>query len=650
MPAFFISLACWISALFPAAAWAFNVQVEYAGLTSLQQAASDRLLGSVAEALPPRMKQHLGQQGISLRWTDDLPPEEMVRRVKRQVLLNRRWIDALIAYSDPTSSARPQYDRLIRELQATLVHELAHFYDQGRFLSASDRTLTSRCGIRQKTIGAVGLPVECRGQTQRRFTLSDDPRLLELAGWPMRASGRGEVAHRNQQYLRSPDPLELKNPGEFVAVNLEYFLIDPEYPCRRPALHDFFAQHFNWAPANSKTCVQEYTFITTGLDPKQPALGSLNPERIYQVHYLLAEPGAAWSSRWGHSMLRVVICAPGKEVGPGCLLDIDYHLVLSFQPVVGDLTVSSWDGLTGGYPVRLFILPMQRVVEGYTKIQLRSLQSYPLALDRTELITLIERAIELHWSYDGAYYFLSNNCVIETLRLLQSGTNRLEIRQGESITPSGLLTQLKASGILTDLPLTERRQAQRYGYYFASYLERYRLVFKTVREQLNVPQKKVEEWLALSGRERRSWIELTDERSAAALLLLEQAAQRQQALSVLSDLRARYTEKQDVDSDLAFVRGLRGQRQREKVFWGRPSDLLNTGYGLPQAAERKHLIEASSLGKQRLLALTAQLDMRAIAMLSDEKREAMASSKHNLQLLHERIRHLQHKAGGLTLP
>lgn len=646
----FILLACWMSAVFPAAALAFNIQLEHSGLTSLEQAASERLLDSVAEALPPRMKQRLSQQQISLRWTDDLPPEVMSLRVKRQILLNRRWIDDFKAHSNPSSSP-PHYERLMRELQATLVHELAHFYDQGRFLSERDRTLTSRCGTRQKTIGAVGLPVECLGQTQRRFTLSDDPRLLELAGWPMRASGRGEVEYRNQQYLRSPDPHELKNPAEFVAVNLKLFLFDPEYPCRRPALHEFFARHFNWVPADSKTCAQEYTFITTGLDPKRPALGSLNPERIYQVHYLLAEPGAAWSSRWGHSMLRVVICAPGRKVGPGCLLDIDHHLVLSFQPVVNDLTVSSWDGLTGGYPVRLFILPMQRVVEGYTKIQLRSLRSYPLVLNRAELTTLIERAIELHWSYDGAYYFLSNNCVMETLKLLQSGTNRLEIRRGESITPSGLLTLLKTSGVLADLPLTERRQAQRHGYYFGSYLERYRLMFKTVREQLNVPQKQVEDWLALSARERRSWIGLTDQRSAAALLLLEQAAHRQQALSALSDLRAQYkANKQDGDSGLELARGLRGQRQREKVFWGRPSDLLNTGYGLPQAGERKHLIEASSLGKQRLLALTAQLDTRAIAMLSDEKREALASSKHNLQLLRERIRHLQQRAGGLTLP
>ena len=96
--------------------------------------------------------------------------------------------------------------------------------------------------------GQIGLPDDCRGQTDRRFTLSDDPRLLDLAGWPQRVGKRGLREQDNAQLARSPDPYELTSPLEFVAVNLEYFLLDPSYACRRPSLHRYFSEHFGWAP------------------------------------------------------------------------------------------------------------------------------------------------------------------------------------------------------------------------------------------------------------------------------------------------------------------------------------------------------------------------------------------------------------------
>ena len=66
-------------------------------------------------------------------------------------------------------------------------------------------------------------------------------------------------------------------------------------------------------------------------------------------------------------MLRLVICAPGRDPGPDCRLDLDHHLVLSFRAFVDDVQLSSWDGLTGVYPSRLFILPLGQVIDEYTR-------------------------------------------------------------------------------------------------------------------------------------------------------------------------------------------------------------------------------------------------------------------------------------------
>ena len=130
-------------------------------------------------------------------------------------------------------------------------------------------------------------------------------------------------------------------------------------------------------------------------------------------------------SRWGHAMLRLVVCAPGRRPGPDCRLDLGEHLVLSFRAFVDDVQVSSWRGLTGSYPSRLFVLPLAQVVAEYTEVELRGLQSIPLRLSPAEIATLLQRAAQVHWSYDGRYGFIGNNCAVETARLLQVGVPRL---------------------------------------------------------------------------------------------------------------------------------------------------------------------------------------------------------------------------------
>ena len=65
---------------------------------------------------------------------------------------------------------------------------------------------------------------------------------------------------------------------------------------------------------------------------------------------------------------------------------------------MGDVELSSWRGLTGGYPSRLFVLPLQQVVDEYTKVELRGLASLPLQLSAQEIAGLLERSAPVHWS------------------------------------------------------------------------------------------------------------------------------------------------------------------------------------------------------------------------------------------------------------
>ena len=70
---------------------------------------------------------------------------------------------------------------------------------------------------------------------------------------------------------RSPDGYELASPVEFVAVNLEYFLLDPAYACRRPALYHYFAAHFGDEPPQA-SCAPDFVVLQAGDDADLPPL------------------------------------------------------------------------------------------------------------------------------------------------------------------------------------------------------------------------------------------------------------------------------------------------------------------------------------------------------------------------------------------
>jgi hypothetical protein len=304
-------------------AWAAP-QLELAdeSLTPAQAEATRQLLADAVQRLPAAWADALRQR-IEVEWRDDLPKQVHGRAQARQMLLDRALLDGWMAR--PRTAGLD--DPATRAALAAIIHELAHFYDrapQGR--------------------------------------LSRDPRLLDLAGWQVSPMRLGLRTSKNAFRDRTPDRYELASPVEFVAVNLEYFLLDPAYACRRPALHDYFAAHFGSAPPKA-ACAPDLVYLQAGADAAASPLRELDPERVYAVEYLLAEGNDRPMSRWGHSMLRLVICAPGRARGPDCRLDLQYHQVLSFRAFVGDVQISSWRGLTGSYPSRLFLLPLEQVID-----------------------------------------------------------------------------------------------------------------------------------------------------------------------------------------------------------------------------------------------------------------------------------------------
>ena len=629
-----------------------QLRLKTEGLSPAQQQASQALLDEAMQKLPPSFIERLDRR-IDVGWTDEMPDNAYGEAALVSELdLNRNLLASLTDGSAAKQKTSRPHGTVRQELLATVLHEIAHIYDRARLWPAAERTLIQRCTRRNNSAGLVGLPDECRGQNDRRFTLSDDPRLLDLAGWQQYVGRRGEREQHNRQIARSPDLYEISSPKEFVAVNMEYFLLDPSYACRRPALYRYYKEHFGWAPPEKDTCAKSFAFLNAGNDFAKQPLGQVDPERVYAIDYLLAEANQNWVSRWGHSMLRLVICAPGRPRGPDCRLDLDQHLVLSYRAFVGDVQLSSWDGLVGKYPSRLFVLPLAQVIDEYTKTELRSLASVPLNLSRSEIEDVVEHAAEMHWSYDGNYFFLSNNCAVESLKLLRSGSNNSQLVGLDSIMPNGLLEVLKGRGLADTSVLDNPKEALRLGYRFDSFRDRYQAMFEVLKKQLPIKQTSVEEWLSLSAEERRPWFERADLRTSAALLLLEQASFRRQLLLAQDEVKQRYLGARELENGgMDKANATLQQILANSGFLSRPAELLDSrGYGLPQPSEFSRLEAESSQRQKQLLVLSGDLDKEVRALLEPKRAAEIAANEANVKQIGEHLRKLHKASGGLELP
>lgn len=560
-----------------------RLQLDPAGLSPAQRQVASQTLTDVQSLLPEGLLRALPAQ-VQVRWSDDLPVDVHGRAFGGRIALRRDLLDEAVP------GAR-------RARRSALVHELTHVADRG---------------------GA---------------NWSRSARWRDLAGWQRKPwhLGRGDNDFRD----RSPDAYELKDPAEYLAVNAEHFVLDSTFACRRPALAQWYQAHFGAPPSLPQPqCAAALPLLQAESEEGAASLLQLDPARVYAVDYLFAEGSAQPMSRWGHSMLRLVICKPGRAPGPDCRLDLEHHRVLSFRAFVGDVQISNWRGLTGGYPSRLFVLPLQQVVDEYTKVELRGLQSLPLRLRREEIASLLERTAQVHWSYDGRYYFVSNNCAVETAKLLQAGVPRLGEAGLAQLSPRGLKRRLVRLDALDERVLADRSAAQAQGYYFASARDHYQQLFAVAAAQLALPARDVHGWLKLPARQRAPWLLQGDLRASAGLLLLEQAAQRR------AELRARDVLKRHLLAapDSAETRSLRALLEQGGQ-WLRPGTLLQDGgYGLPLDDEQALLSTAVATASAQAVPAWQALRSRLRQQLPVRQREEMDAIDANLAALGARLR------------
>ncbi|MBK8804940.1 MAG: DUF4105 domain-containing protein [Fibrobacteres bacterium] len=334
-------------------------------------------------------------------------------------------------YTPATPQATPlpcRHGSLHAEAVAAVLHELAHAYE--------DRATNQAHGKESDP-----LPVP-----------SADPQFQRKSDF---APGRFWSSNKNTNPQRSPDLYEVRSSREAFAVNFEYFLLDSTYACRRPSLFRYFDQSFRHDPFPYRTCrtnTKVFVFSSAGDRPRD-----LDPDRIYRIDYLVASPGTGFVSKWGHSMLRLVVCAPERydsitgrilpatPIGPKCLENTLDHVVASFRADLRGFDPGLWNLATERLPSRMFLLPFDDVFREYLYGDLRDLVAYPLSLSFEEKRDLVDRILESHWGYEGDYRFLTGNCATETRDLIASVKHRGGVGDAPSAwSPMGVKDQMSS--------------------------------------------------------------------------------------------------------------------------------------------------------------------------------------------------------------
>ena len=365
-------------------------------------------------------------------------------------------------------------------------------------------------------------------------------------------------------------------------------------------------------------------------------------------------------SGWGHAMIRLVICADGRTVGPDCLLDLDKSVVLSYRAFIDSMNISSWDGLRGKYPSRLFIIPLKQVTDEYAMGELRALESIPLKLSRKEIENFVVRSVEAHWAYDGKYYFISNNCATETLNLLKGSLLKpdlifSDIREldpsprRDNINPIGLKQTLTSLNLTDVSVLKDRAEAMKRGFYFDSFGERFEKVYKIIQNELGVSAPTFKDYLNYSATKRQSIISRVDRanpasrKQAAALMMFETASIRKLETKIKSQIQKVVVEELNAAKAAGKVTKA-GDIAKEFLaisqLFATPSNFLigQEGYGLPMDQEIVNAKQNIDQQGQRSVKIAEDAKTLSDGLISPADAHEIELTASNLKTLKEIIR------------
>ncbi|UOF02390.1 lipoprotein N-acyltransferase Lnb domain-containing protein [Bdellovibrio reynosensis] len=456
-----------------------------------------------------------------------------------------------------------------------LLFQVASLYDQspGHWQNKADQAALAQCESEHQQDRKAPLSPRCQYYLENRFRVSGSANYRNLSDY------KGQRLHsKNKLDLRLLNEHETDSASEHFAIHFSEFLLNPDFECRKPAFHSYFVALTGRRPFPAGSCQGvSHIFTSTGAWKIDIA-----PEKVYQVHFLYASKGEEMMSRWGHSMLRLVVCAPFRTVvGPECLTDVAFHLVLSYRANIDDVIINYWDGLTGKYPSQLMAFSMPEVIDEYTRGQWRDLISLPLRISEAQKNLLVQSALEHYWSYAGDYKFLTNNCASETDQLVRAAlTKNHSYQDSFAASPKGMYKNLIRYGVVDSQLVIDPKEAQRKGYFFPSQKESLDRAFSKMNDHFSNYASLAEFAEYSSALERRSvYAELESFEEIGRAYLIEKyvalVQQRKQQKLISTSLQ------NNQDHSLSEVIDKLVEASQDRLPWR----LAHGGYGVPLQTE-----------------------------------------------------------------
>ncbi len=403
-------------------------------------------------------------------------------------------IDSSVTYS----CGHKNFYRLV---QALIINELAHIYDAVADPESRGNTLFKSAPCAK--IGPNGNENSCSGAIVNNSKVGTSYPFRVLLGW-----GQNIFKNDNNLEVRSVDLYENKSPAESFAVNLEYFLLDKYFHCHRPAIYYAYQRYFDFDPARASCFYKENYSVYTGMPFR---VVTIDPNRIYSIHYLLAARGDDLISMFGHSIFRIIMCAPSRKVvGPDCIKDTRYHLVVSYRANIADAGQSPFKSFMGTYPSRIYFLNFSSVINEYNVVESRDVISIPLKLSRFEINQFIRMALEQYYSYNGTYRTIGNNCSTEAFNLLKGISYSFPklYKNFFVVTPISLYEHLRDIGMLDTSVLNRKDAIGRYK--FEGFFKRVNRALKELKEKTNFPDNvTISKYINLGLEERKKLLDVS---------------------------------------------------------------------------------------------------------------------------------------------
>jgi hypothetical protein len=317
---------------------------------------------------------------------------------KNTIVINNK----LFPFIDKDREINCYHKSMQKQIKASIYHELSHIL----------KTLDNRKG--QNNLNTLGFFKKPNRKARQHKTSRRYPEIKRT------------LKNKNTGGLRSPDFYEYTNINEFYAVNFEYFMLDPEYKCRRPELYQLFEKDFGLSP--TVDCETNKYIV---LNDRKESKIKLDAANIKSIHYLLAGESESIASQFGHSMILFEYCKT-----PDC--NKIEKFAMEFTGFTEGPGYSISKGLFGGYSLNLSFSSFDSVIMKYNYLEDRDFKTFALNLSPREKERFLNITLRYYWEFTGDYYFLSSNCATELLKIIQFTYDDKVFYKESIISPNGL--------------------------------------------------------------------------------------------------------------------------------------------------------------------------------------------------------------------